>query len=483
MENALSYDSLLILSLFAFVTPFFVKGLKKIKIPYQVGEIFVGILIGKSGLNLISSDVWIIFLSELGLAYLIFLSGLEIDFSNTMKKDSSDSKKNNQGIIITIMFLLSVMISYLLIGTLNILGLENGKLFFTLLFTAAAPGLMVPYLKSKEILNTAFGQSLLIFSLICEFVCLIGLSIIASTNKYGFSYRSFLFILLFVAAFLIYIISKKFHNRFTLWAMHFKNLHIGVRAAFALMLILVTISHKIGSEIILGSFLAGVIFSLLSGKAKEELTHKLDIIGYGFLIPIFFIMVGVDLDLKVVFNNPYALTKIPFIILTFLLVKLIPSILLKSAFGLKKSLAGGFILSAQLSLIVVGSQMALDLGFIDEATYGAFVLSTVVSCVIFPIVFEYILKDEILNDNSNKKSIDKLIIREAMVLNDNYINKKLKDIKLPRECRIFLIERNEEEILPDGETILLNGDMILLAGISPNVEEVVDVLTLEEIHS
>ena len=481
MEHALSYDSLLILSLFAFVTPFFVKGLKKIKIPYQVGEIFVGILIGKSGLNLISSDVWIIFLSELGLAYLMFLSGLEIDFSNIQKKSSSDSKKNSQGLIITLMFLLSAIISYLLVSSINILGLKSGKAFFTLLFTASAPGLMVPYLKSKEILNTAFGQSLLIFSLVCEFVCLIGLTIIASTTTHGFSYRSFLFIILFIAAFLIYKISKKFHNRFTIWAIHFKNLHIGVRAAFALILILVTISNKIGSEIILGSFLAGVIFSLLSGKAKEEITHQLDIIGYGFLIPIFFIMVGVNLDLRVVFNNPSALAKIPFIILTFLLVKIIPSILLKYTLGLKKALAGGFILSAQLSLIIVGAQMAMDLGFITQATYGAFILSTIVSCVIFPIIFEYILKDEILNENKNNISMDKVTIREAIVLNDDYINKKLKDIKLPRECRIFLIERNEEEILPDGETILLNGDVILLAGISSNVEKVVDILTHGEI--
>lgn len=473
MEHAISYDSLLILSIFAFITPFLVKSLKKIKIPYQVGEIFVGILIGTSGLNIIKSDLWIVFLSELGLAYLMFLGGLEIDFSN---RNKNNKNKKNQGIIIMLMFILSLIISYLIVGGVNILGLQEGKLFFSLLFTAAAPGLMVPYLKGKDMLNTDFGQSLLIFSLVCEFICLIGITIIASTTMYGFSYKNFLFILLFVAAFLIYLVTKRFYKHFDLWAVNFKNLHIGVRAAFALILMLVTLSNKIGSEIILGSFLAGIIVSLISGKAKEELTHKLDIIGYGFLIPIFFIMVGVNLDLKVVFNDTSALSKIPFIILGFFLVKAIPCMLLQYIYGRKKAIASGFILSAQLSLIIVGSQMALNLNLIDSATYGAFILSTVISCIIFPILFEYILKDDVDISSSKDKVIDRIIIREVLPINEKYLNIPLRDLHFPQDTRVFLIDRNGKEIFPSGNTTIKLGDEVILAGLSHAVEETVTLM-------
>ena len=100
----------------------------------------------------------------------------------------------------------------------------------------------------------------------------------------------------------------------------FKNLHLSVRGAFVLVLVLVAISQKAGSEIILGSFLAGIIFSLLAGKAKEEISHQLDVIGYGFLIPIFFIMVGVNIDLRSIVENPTSIAKIPvFLVLLFLI--------------------------------------------------------------------------------------------------------------------------------------------------------------------
>ncbi len=81
-EHLINYDSLMILAIVAFFTPFLVAKLKKLKVPYQVGEIFIGIILGKSFLNIIHSDVWIIFLSDLGLAYLMFLSGLEINFDD-----------------------------------------------------------------------------------------------------------------------------------------------------------------------------------------------------------------------------------------------------------------------------------------------------------------------------------------------------------------------------------------------------------------
>ncbi|EOU2018154.1 sodium:proton antiporter, partial [Clostridium perfringens] len=95
MNETINYDSLLILSVVAFFTPFLVSRLKRVNIPYQVGEIFIGILLGKSFLNIIKPDIWILFLSNLGLAYLMFLSGLAIDFDELKPKEGEllkDSK-------------------------------------------------------------------------------------------------------------------------------------------------------------------------------------------------------------------------------------------------------------------------------------------------------------------------------------------------------------------------------------------------------
>ncbi|SHF16604.1 cation:proton antiporter [Clostridium fallax] len=475
MENHINYDSLLILAILAFITPFIVAKLKKIKIPYQVGEIFIGILFGKSFLNLIKPDLWIIFLSDLGIAYLMFLSGLEIDFSDVHikdKKDKSDSKLN----LGLLMYILSFIVAALLSFTLKFIGIHKGTLFFTLLFTASAPGLIVPFLKQKHILTSNFGQTLLIYSLICEFICLIGLSFIASTSLYGLSYKNFLFLIVFGAAFLLYYVVKRFYSIENFSALAFKNLHLSVRGAFALILILVSISEKINTEIILGSFLAGIIFSLVVGKAKEEISHQLDTIGYGFLIPIFFIMVGVNLDLKTIFNNPSSLIKIPILLIMFFLVKLIPCLLLKKKFGQRNAIASSLILSAQLSLIIVGAQMALDLKFINEADYSAFILTTVISCILFPILFERIYKgDDSIKDSSIKE--EKIIIREVIPTNDLYLGKTLEESKFPVGCRIFLIIRESQEIMPTANTVINSGDILVLAGRKDDVESTINLLT------
>ena len=477
MENNINYDSLLILAILAFITPFLVAKLKKLKIPYQVGEIFVGIIFGKSFLNLIKPDLWIIFLSDLGIAYLMFLSGLEIDFNHIHIKDSKDkgSSKLTLGIL---MYITSFIVAILLSFTLKFIGITKGTLFFILLFTASAPGLMVPFLKQKHILTSNLGQTLLIFSLICEFVCLIGLSFITSTALYGFSYKNFLFLIIFGVAFLLYFIINHFFDLNKFSAISFKNLHISIRGAFALILILVSIAQKIDTEIVLGSFLAGIIFSLVVGKAKEEVSHKLDVIGYGFLIPIFFIMVGVNLNLRIVFENPKSLLKIPVLLLIFFLVKFIPSLLLKRKFGIQNAVACSMVLSAQLSLIIVGSQMALDANYISTSDYSAFILATIISCVLFPILFEIIYKPDKNLTTEETLDEEKIIIREISPTNEWYIGKTLKECKFPVGCRIFLILRNEIEIMPTANTTLEASDLLLLAGRKEDVENTISILTL-----
>ncbi|MGL4570618.1 MAG: cation:proton antiporter [Clostridium sp.] len=477
MEEILNYDSLLILAVVAFFTPFLVAKLKKIKVPYQVGEIFIGIILGKSFFNVIKPDVWILFLSNLGLAYLMFLSGLEINFED-LKLTEGESFFNSKVFSSIKVFIFSLIISNVLAFTLlKMAGLDKGSLFFALLFTSAAPGLIVPMLKSKRILSSDFGQTLLIFSLIAEFVCLIGITFIASVSTYGLSLKSFTFLITFLAAIVIYLICKAVFKTKDLSMLAFKNLHISVRGAFVLVLVLVAIAQKTGSEIILGSFLAGIIFSLLVGKAKEEISHQLDVIGYGFLIPIFFIMVGVNIDLRSILENPSAILKIPLFLLVFFLVKFIPCLLFKNRYGVKNSIAASMILTAQLSLTIVGAQMAVNLGYITEADYSAFIVTTVISCIVFPILFEkFFVEDETTVETV--KEDEKIIIREFVLSSEWYIGKSLKDWRLPNGCRVFSIVRDGTEIMPTADTILKDGDLIIVAGVRHAVDDTLNMLTV-----
>ncbi|MCY6959092.1 cation:proton antiporter [Clostridium brassicae] len=474
MATTINFDSLLILTIFAFITPIFVNSIKKFKIPFVVGEIFVGIIIGKSFFNLVHEDVWISFLSHLGLAYLMFLSGLEIDIDR-VKFAKEKKKAFSQILMCFLMFGISLIISYLSALFLHKLGIINNTLFISFLFTASAPGLIVPFLKERKVLNTEYGQVLLIYTLICEFVCLISLTLISSTITHGLTYKNFLFILLFVLAFIIFKIIDRTSHIFDFSSSFFSNLHMGVRAAFALMLILVTVSDKIGTEVILGSFLAGVIFTFILDKQKEELKYELDILGYGFLIPIFFIMVGVNLDLSSIIQNPKALLKIPIFLIVIFIVKAFPAILMYFKYGFNKAVSAALITSGQLSLLIVGAQMAYNLKIINNSDYSAVILTTVISCILFPLCFDAVFKSNDITSLENS-SIDKISVLEIVPMNEDLFDKSLKEIDFPHRFRVFIIIRNGIEILPTGDTKILKGDRLIIGGLAEKSEDILKLL-------
>ena len=478
MPETINYQSILIISVLAFITPMAINAVKKVKIPYVVGEILVGLIVGKSFLNVVHDDSWVIFLSDMGLAYLMYLSGFEIDFSQFKSKEN---KKKNIRVVLTcfVMFLAALFISYIISNFLFRFGLIKNMLFFTFLLPATAPGLLVPLLKEKNLSDTDFGQTLLIFSLMCEFLCLIAITLVSSSMDEGISYKSFLFIVVIAASVLLYLIARRVLSKHIFLAENFRGLHMEVRASFAVILILVAISQAVGAEIVFGSFIAGVIFSIISGRGRDDLKDKVDIIGYGFLVPIFFIEVGINVDIKELFTNPRMLLLIPLILMIFFVVKLIPSMLLSSAYGAKKAFSSSFLLSAQLSLMIVGLQIAMTLNVISGATYSLFVFTTIISCLLFPLLFDKTFIDEGLV-RKKRSSVDRICIRETVLTNKYAFGKPLKELKFPTSCRVFMIMRDGEEILPTGETILQKGDILLLAGIKTNEENMLRLMTKDE---
>ncbi|MFA9376087.1 MAG: cation:proton antiporter [Lachnotalea sp.] len=476
MENAINFQSILIISVLAFFTPLAINSFKKVKIPYVVGEILVGLIFGKSFLNLIYSDIWIVFLSNLGVAYLMFLSGLEIDFSQFQFKKGQKSDKLHKLLICLIMLIISIGVSLVVSVFLVKIGLINNLVFSAILLSATAPGIVVPFLKQRDLIHTDYGQFLLIFTLMCEFICLIAITVVSSILDKGLSYRSFFFLLVIMVSYLIYRILKQYIRKFRFSIENYKNLHIEVRAAFALIIVLVSLSQSVGAEIVMGSFLAGVIFSLISGYGRENLKEKLDIIGYGFLIPIFFIHLGADMDIKSIFGDVKLLALIPLVLVAFYIVKLFTTLPLYFLFGRNKTVSAGVLLSSQLSIMIVGVQIAHNLGIINTSFYTLFILTAIISCFVFPMIFDRIFNFEGIK-RFKDSALYKICIRESVLTNEDLFGKALKDIEFPKSCRIVMIIRGEDEILPNGESTLQQGDNLLLAGIKEKEEQMVRLVT------
>ncbi|MDU6091802.1 MAG: cation:proton antiporter, partial [Staphylococcus lugdunensis] len=183
-----------------------------------------------------------------------------------------------------------------------------------------------------------------------------------------------------------YIIGILFKHMSFLQKLMSGTTQIGIRAIFALIILLVALAEGVGAEYILGAFLAGVVVSLL--KPDEELVQKLDSFGYGFFIPIFFIMVGVDLDIPSLIKEPALLIIIPVLIGAFLISKLLPVLFIRRWFDTKTTIASAFLLTSTLSLVIAAAKIAEQLKTISSETSGILILSAVITCVFVPVVFK-----------------------------------------------------------------------------------------------
>ena len=194
-----------------------------------------------------------------------------------------------------------------------------------------------------------------------------------------------LLLLLFLAGMAFYALAKLFKNSSIIHNLKMGSIQIDTRAIFALIIALVGLSESVGAENILGAFLAGVLVSLLS--PNKETIHNLDSFGYGFLIPIFFVMVGVELDVWTLIESPKYLVLIPILLLGLLLSKFLPMLLLKKWYDWKVVIGSSFLLTSTLSLVIAAAKIGERVGVITSEMSAVFVLVAVITCIISPIVF------------------------------------------------------------------------------------------------
>lgn len=389
MEHGLSVTSLLIVILVAFLTPIILHKFKLNIIPVVVAEILMGLIIGKSGFNLVETDMWLETLSSLGFIFLMFLSGLEIDFkafsgSNKRGKLPNGKLEPNTFVVAMIIFagvfIVSLVLSYLFV----VAGFVSNAFLMTLIISTISLGVVVPTLKEAHLMKTAIGQIILLVAVIADLVTMILLAVFVSLQEGGGN--TWLLLILFAAGVLIYFLSKQFKNLTFLESMATGTIQIGTRGVFTLIILLVAISETVGAENILGAFLAGVLVSLLS--PNPELIHKLDSFGYGFLIPIFFVMIGVDLDIWTLFGEPRLILLIPLLLIALLISKLVPVYVLKIWYDNKTVVASGVLLTTTLSLVIAAATIGERIGVITKEMGGMFILVAIITSVFTPIVFK-----------------------------------------------------------------------------------------------
>lgn len=396
MHGEFSFVSLLLITVLAVTVPILSSRFKKLNIPIIVGEIIAGIIVGKSGFNLIESSVPLEFLTLFGFTYLMFISGLEVDFTTIASIGNTSSAKKEHPLKnpITLgvaVFAVTLTIAIVVAFGLKQMGLISEPFMIALILSTTSLGIVVPVLKERGIMASRFGQALLLSALVADFGTLVLITVDVTIISEGLTLDVLLVLLLLVAFAVVARLGKKV-SRVPGVSHLVKELagataQIEVRAAFALMVAFIVLSEWLGSELILGAFLAGALISLLSNKEGSDLHLKLDAIGFGFFIPIFFIMVGAQFDLPTLLNSREGLLLVPLMLGAAYIIKFVAALLFRISFSWKESFAAGGLLSARLSLIIAAAAIALDLGVINEAVNSAIILVAIVSCTASPLIF------------------------------------------------------------------------------------------------
>jgi Kef-type K+ transport system membrane component KefB/Trk K+ transport system NAD-binding subunit len=395
----LSFFPLLVVLAAAFLAPIAVGRIKAISIPAVIGEILIGMAVGQSGLGLVESTPVLNILADLGFIFLMFLSGLEIDFTGSSAW-FGDVKKNGLAAVIrlppvlgVLHFGLTLVCAALAGWLLYTSGAVAAPWFMTLVLATTSLGVAAPVLKEKDLLGGRYGQSILMVSLAADFGSILLISVYVMLQSQGVSFKLLLILVLLAAFAAAQRLAGMGKRRLPL-ARFFDEMstatsQLKMRGALVLALLFIVLADSVGTETILGAFLAGVIISFSSGKGSG-LRLQLDAIGYGFLIPIFFVMVGATFNLSALVQRPGALGLVLSLAVLALLVKMIPALLFRLSFSWRETIAAGFLTSARLSLIIAASAIGLRLGLISEGLNSAVVLLAILTCLASPILFSWL---------------------------------------------------------------------------------------------
>ncbi|MCT3603425.1 potassium transporter [Lactobacillus acidophilus] len=453
--------SLFLVVLLALVIPIFMARFQISTVPTAVAEIIVGIIMGSSGFNLIISTHDLTFLSNLGVTLLMFLSGMEIDFDILQRKDSSKSKshagKTVNPIKIAVTAFGGIMVMAVVLAfALRAMGLFSEVMLAAIILMTVALGVVIATLKEKDILNRPIGQTVLLTAVLGEVIPLLLLTIYASING-GNAEQLWLIILLFLAA--IFLL-RRFKQPYVWFANVTKaTTQLDIRLAFFLIFALVTVAQTVGAENILGAFLAGMVMKLL--EPSEATKDKLTSIGYGFFIPIFFIMTGVGLNLRSLFGKPSSLMLLPVLVIFLLIAKLPVVLTYMRYFQKRNAFAGGFLTATTITIVLPTLQVARKLHAITSTQSDAFILAAVIVCILSPIVFNsnfVLLPEDKIKKTVSIVGANAMTVPVAHDLHDNWYSVKMftgdQDRYETYDSRVenltFLSDLNQKTLEKDG---------------------------------
>ena len=380
--DAPSFDGLLLVVALGFAAPFLLGLAPRLRLPSVVLEIVAGIVVGPSVLGWVEIDQSIEVVSLIGLAFVLFLAGVEIEFEHLKGRIL---KLAAGGWVLS--FGIALVVGFGLSGA----GLVETPVLVAIILCATSLGVIVPVLKDAGEIASPFGQLMVAAASIADFGAIILLSLFFS-GEGGIGSTLVLLGLLAVLGVVVYATlrgaGRSDRIRQDLLRLQDTTAQIRVRGAIVLMVGFAAVAEAFGLEAILGAFAAGAIISLVD--RDEQMLHpdfrrKLEAVGFGVFIPVFFVASGIRFDLQALLDDPANLAMVPIFLAALVVVRGLPALLYRGVVGARRTVAGGLFQSTSLPFIVAATAIGLELGLLDGAESSALIAAGLLSVLLFPV--------------------------------------------------------------------------------------------------
>ena len=373
--------TLALIAIAAVLSPLVAEFLRRfVVVPEVVIQIIFGILLGPYVFNLARSNSIVTALSDFGLTYLMFLAGTEVD--------PAIMRRGHIGLAAG-SWVTSLVLALLMGVLFHSSGLVLDSVVVALCLTTTALGTLLPMLRDSGYLDTPFGPVVLSVGAIGEFGPILAVALLLTQRHTDLT---ILLIVLFVAVAVVAALlatQVRPPGFVTLLRRHLHSTsQLPVRISVLLVVLLVYLALKLSLDVLLGAFAAGVVVRLfIRGEDQEPVRSKLEAIGYGFLIPIFFIETGINFDLHALIREPHVLLRVPVFAAVFLFTRGLPTLVFfRRVLSRAQSQALAVLAATGLPLIVVITTIGVDEHKMRPENASALVAAGMLSVLVYPII-------------------------------------------------------------------------------------------------
>jgi Kef-type K+ transport system membrane component KefB len=376
------FGGLLALAVVAFGAPLLARLIPRRLVPPVVIEVLAGIAIGPEGLDLVHATGGVYILYLLGFGFLLFLAGLEVEVAR-FRGPGFRLSAASYAVSISVAFPVALVLKQIAHGAdLRLMALA---------LTASSLGVIVPVLRDAGEIETDFGQLAVMAGSVGEFAALLLLTVLFSADPEPtwaqVAYVAALGLVALAGAVGLRRLWRSRWLRAALLETDQSTSQLRVRGAFVILLAFAALAHEFGVDSLLGAFIAGVLVTVADSddrSTRERYLGKLHAIGYGFLVPVFFVVTGVQFDVRSLFASARSLALLPALVVGILIVRAGPALLYRRRTGTRPALAAGLLQATTLTFPVVVAEVGRSLDLLSPAASAGLVGAALLSVLLFP---------------------------------------------------------------------------------------------------